>query len=129
MPNLNQTEPKNKIITDEDWNKLTKWFKINQKKLPLLKKMGRKLDHLVDRVDSSQGYIRPEMFVQEFIPDPTPVKDIIVNEDGYFTSYQGEFNNVQMHGIKEVDIVSINVNVAKFTAKVMCGHVSKCIDC
>jgi len=109
----------NQHISDEELNKLAKILKVNQKKLPGLKKLGRKINSLIDRVNAADGHLRPELFVQEFIPDPLPMKDIDVeSEESFFTHYTGKFTKVMLHGISGVKIHSIKANVGKFTAKV-----------
>lgn len=109
---------KSRLLTDEDWNKLVKLLKLNKKKLPQLKKLGSKIDSFIERIDDNQGVITPELFVQEFIADPVPVKDVKVEESGFLTSYDGEFKNIMLHGIRGVEIESINTNIAHLHADV-----------
>ena len=108
----------NTIITEEELVKLSRMLKINPKRLPVLRKLSRKLDSLVNRVNTNQGHIRPEMFVHEFLPDPLPVKDIEVKNDEFIGYYTGTFTNVQLHGISGVVVDSIRANIGTLTAKV-----------
>ena len=115
-------------ITEEEFHKLGQILKVNPKKLPVLKKLGRKINSLIDRVHASDGFIRPEHLVHELLPDPLPIKDIdIDNNEGFFTHYTAKITNVMLHGISGVKISSIKANVGKFTAQVsvICWKLSK----
>lgn len=110
---------KTRLISDEDWTKLADKLKVNKKKLPLLKKIGEKIDTVIDRVNENNGRVAPELFVEEFLPDPLKIKDIPISKnDGLFTWYSGRFSNIEMYGVSTVKIESVKINVGKFTAKV-----------
>ncbi len=123
QPNSNSSltskpEPK-QHISEEDFNKIGKILKVNEKKLPVLKKIGRKINSLIDRVHANGHVLRPELVVHEFLPDPLKVKDIEVDEDGWTSSYKGRFTGVLLHGTSGVKINSIKANVGTLSAKVM----------
>ncbi|KAI2809034.1 hypothetical protein BLOT_000175 [Blomia tropicalis] len=105
-------------ISEEELNKLATILKVNQKKIPTFKKFGRKINSLIDRVNANDGKLRPELLVQELLPDPLPVKDIEIESNSFFSSYEGKFTNVLLHGISGIKITSIKANVGKFTAKI-----------
>ncbi len=120
QPNSNSSskpEPK-QHISEEDFNKIGKILKVNEKKLPVLKKIGRKINSLIDRVHANGHVLRPELVVHEFLPDPLKVKDIEVDEDGWTSSYKGRFTGVLLHGTSGVKINSIKANVGTLSAKV-----------
>ena len=107
-------------ITEEEIHQIGKLFKIHPKRYPTLKKVGKKINSLIDRVHSNDGILRPEYLVHEFLPDPLPVKDIVVKEEeGFFTSYNGVFTHVLLHGTSKVKVTSIKANVGNFTAKIL----------
>lgn len=112
------------LISDGDLKKLSKIIKINDENLPKLKKISTKLNKLVEKVDENHGHIRPELLIDEFLPDPVSVRDIPVSkEDGWLSSYTGQFSNVMMYGIRNVEIKSIRINVGKLYANVSCDNV------
>ena len=89
----------------------------------MLKKIGRKFDSVIERVNANKGRVAPELFVEEFLPDPMRIKDIPVdNSEGFFSWYKGQFSNISMHGVKQVRIESVRANVGKFNAKVIVRH-------
>nr|XP_046917687.1 uncharacterized protein LOC124498030 [Dermatophagoides farinae]XP_046917688.1 uncharacterized protein LOC124498030 [Dermatophagoides farinae] len=108
------------LISDGDLKKLSKIIKINDENLPKLKKISTKLNKLVEKVDENHGHIRPELLIDEFLPDPVSVRDIPVSkEDGWLSSYTGQFSNVMMYGIRNVEIKSIRINVGKLYANIV----------
>lgn len=84
-----------------------------------MKKISSKLNKLAEKVDENHGHIRPELLIDEFLPDPVRVRDIPVSKDeDWLTSYNGKFSNVMMYGIRNVEIESIRANVGKLNANV-----------
>ncbi|KAH9409487.1 hypothetical protein TYRP_010497 [Tyrophagus putrescentiae] len=124
QPNSNSSstfkpEQPKQHISEEDFNKIGKILKVNEKKLPVLKKIGRKINSLIDRVHANGHVLRPELVVHEFLPDPLKVKDIEVDEDGWTSSYKGRFTGVLLHGTSGVKINSIKANVGTLSAKIV----------
>uniref|UniRef100_A0A6P6YCQ6 Uncharacterized protein LOC113796393 n=1 Tax=Dermatophagoides pteronyssinus TaxID=6956 RepID=A0A6P6YCQ6_DERPT len=107
------------LISDEDLKKLSKIIKVDNENVEKLKKISSKLNKLAEKVDENHGHIRPELLIDEFLPDPVRVRDIPVSKDeDWLTSYNGKFSNVMMYGIRNVEIESIRANVGKLNANI-----------
>lgn len=119
LNSTSQTRQPTQHISEDDFNKIGKILKVNEKKLPVLRKIGRKINSLIDRVHANGHVLRPELVVHEFLPDPLKVKDIEVNEEGWTAWYKGKFSSVLLHGISGVKISSIKANVGTLSAKVI----------
>lgn len=114
---------KTDTITKEDLKQLAKIIKLNNSTAAeRLQKLTNKLNRILDNIKENRGHIYPERLINEFIDDPVRLKNIPVDKsDGWFSSYTGQFSNVTMYGIRNVNIKSIKTNVNRLDAKVSGG--------
>ncbi|KAF7496027.1 hypothetical protein SSS_00307 [Sarcoptes scabiei] len=106
------------VITKKDLEKLATIINLDETKKSKLEILSEKLNKLADRIEKSDGRLKPELLLDEFIPDPLNVRDIKVEKDDWISSYNGHFTNVTMHGIRTLRIESIKVNIAKTNAQI-----------
>lgn len=121
---------KTDTITKEDLKQLAKIIKLNNSTAAeRLQKLTNKLNRILDNIKENRGHIYPERLINEFIDDPVRLKNIPVDKsDGWFSSYTGQFSNVTMYGIRNVNIKSIKTNVNRLDAKVSGGYKNRSIS-
>ncbi|CAG2161623.1 unnamed protein product [Oppiella nova] len=86
----------------------------NEKILEFLEKA----EVIIKKAEDSTGTLQPEMIVNEFLSDPMPVKDFNISEDGGLTSFEGKLQNMTIHGLKQLKITNISVNLGLIQLKV-----------
>ncbi|XP_054169084.1 uncharacterized protein LOC128966257 [Oppia nitens] len=69
-------------------------------------------ENILKRAEDPSGNLNPAMIVNEFLPDPMPMKNLNFSEEGGWGTYtELNLKNMSIHGFKQLKISNISFNL------------------
>ena len=84
-----------------------------------IKEILFKAEDIIKKAEDSAGNLNPTLIVNEFLPDPFPIKDFNISEDGGLTYFEGSFKNLKIYGLKQLKISKMLFNLGLIQLKVL----------
>ena len=78
-----------------------------------------KAEDVLRKAEETTGELNPTIIVNEFLPDPMPIKDFNISEDSGFTYFEGSMKNLSLHGLKSLKIDKLLFNLGLIQLKVV----------